>query len=277
MLPKRIRAYGADFLQKLWVRSIKSAIKEQGLNSLMTTLCNIVPDITHQYSNFEVRTHLLNTKVRALHAFQLSLVDKVIKEIDKPIIVDIGDSAGTHLQYLLGLYSDNKKIECLSVNLDDKAVERIRKKGLSAVHTRAEDLQNYDIKADIFLCFEILEHLMNPCCLLQELSSNTNAEFLIVTVPYLKSSRVGLHHIRGARKDVVNAENTHIFELSPEDWKLVFKHSGWTILEESVYLQYPKRHFWFVTKPLWKKFDFEGFYGVILKRDNTWSSKYLDW
>ena len=106
----------------------------------------------------------------------------------------------------------------------------IRKKGLSAVHTKAEDLQNYNIKADIFLCFEILEHLMNPCYFLHELSTKTNAEFLVITVPYLKNSRIGLHHVRGNRKETVNAENTHIFELCPTDWKLLVQHSGWKIL-----------------------------------------------
>ncbi len=73
------------------------------------------------------------------------------------------------------------------------------------------------------------------------------------------------------------AENTHIFELSPEDWKLIFRHSGWNILKERVYLQYPKRHFWFITKALWKKFDFEGFWGAILEKDTTFSDYYQDW
>lgn len=198
----------------------------------------------------------------------------MINEFENPVIVDIGDSAGTHLQYLTGLYSN---IKCLSVNLDKEAVERIRAKGLNAVHARAEDLDQYNINVDIFLSFQVLEHIMNPCSFLHKLSEKTNTKYFVVTVPYVRKSRVGLHHIRRSASETVKAENTHIFELSPEDWKLIVRHSGYDIVKERVYLQYPKRSFYRLTKYLWRRFDFEGFYGLILKRDNSWSSKYSDW
>jgi hypothetical protein len=168
-------------------------------------------------------------------------------------------------------------MHCLSVNLDKKAVERIREKGLEAVCARAEDLPRYNINADIFLCFETLEHLMNPGLFLHELSSKTGADYLIVTVPYLRNSRVGLHHIRGNAEVPMNAENTHIFELDPEDWKVLVRFSGWEIAEEKIFLQYPRRSFFRMLKPLFRKYDFEGFYGLILKRDDTWAALYSDW
>ena len=142
---------------------------------------------------------------------------------------------------------------------------------------RAEELHKHNIFADIFLCFEVLEHMMNPCRFLYDLSSKTNVKYMIVTVPYLKNSRVGLKHIRRNRKEIVYAENTHIFELSPGDWKLITKHAGWEIVMKKIYFQYPKKSFFRLTKCLWRNFDFEGFYGMILKRDNSWSSLYMDW
>ncbi len=54
-------------------------------------------------------------------------------------------------------------------------------------------------------------------------------------------------------------------------------NAGWDVVKEQIYLQYPKNSFLRITKPLWKRFDFEGFYGLILKRDDTWSSRYTDW
>lgn len=236
----------------------------------------IVPDLSDQYSLFKVNTPYLRTKVRGLHAFQISLVNEAIGNIDNPVVVDIGDSSGTHLQYMIGLHPQ-KKIRCLSVNLDAKAIERIENKGLEAIKARAEELPAYHIDTNIFLCFETLEHLMNPCYFLHELSSKTKAEYLIITVPYLKNSRIGLHHIRGGYNSDVWAENTHIFELNPEDWKLLIKHSGWNIVRNRIYLQYPKYKLWRITKSLWRKYDFEGFCGFILRRDDTWSSRYLDW
>jgi len=276
-LPKSIKPFLKETLQSVLRISIEKSSKNQGLKDLTDKLRKIVPDITDQYSTFKVDNLYTEIKVRNQHAFQIALVNEIIGEFDKPTIVDIGDSAGTHLQYIIGLHSNNKNIHCLSVNIDNQAVEKIKQKGFVAVNARAEDLHKYNIDADIFLCFETLEHLMNPCHFLHELSIKTNAKYMVITVPYLKNSRIGLSHIRERRLRDVQAENTHIFELSPNDWKLVAKHSGWSILQERIYLQYPKRgSFWF-TKALWKRFDFEGFYGMILTKDDTWSSRYIDW
>jgi len=272
--------YGKSFdraLELIYEKSLDIAAKEQGLKVLIDKLRKEVPDIRYQYSKFEVNNQYLETKVRNLHAFQISLFNNVIDEFENPVIVDIGDSAGTHLQYINGLYSKNKNIRSLSVNLDPEAVKRVKEKGLEAIQSRVEDLQNYNINADLILCFETLEHLMNPCCFLYELMKNTNVKYLVITVPYLKRSRVGLRHIRREKGDIVQAENTHIFELSPEDWKLILRHSGWDIVKEDIFLQYPRKSPYRFTKLLWRKYDFEGFYGLILKRDNTWSSRYLDW
>jgi hypothetical protein len=264
------------FREKVLIASLNTAAREQQLVDLAQELEKIVPDITFQYSCFNVDSPYIYKKVRYQHAFQISLVDKIIQELNNPFVVDIGDSCGTHLQYIKGLY-DKKGIKTLSVNLDLNAVKRIKAKGLNAIHSRAEDLEKYNVKADIFLCFETLEHLMDPCHFLQYLSSKTKVKYLIITVPFLRKSRVGLRYIRNDKKEIVCAENTHIFELSPQDWKLITKHSGWGIVEEKIYLQYPRKSLLKMTKIHWKRFDFEGFYGMVLKRDDSWSSLYQDW
>jgi len=257
--------------------SLERAAKEQGLSELSFRLERCVPDITDQYSSYKIDTPYLRKSVRYLHAFQISLVGEVINELARPVIADIGDSAGTHLQYIKDIYGPGKVMRCIGINFDLKAVERIRKRQLEAVCVRAEDLSSQNIKADLFLCFETLEHLTDPIDFLWKLSSRTDAAYLVATVPYTRKSKVGLLHIKRNKKEPVCAENTHIFEFSPQDWKLIVKHSGWAIVKEKIYLQYPKKGFFNLTKPLWRKFDFEGFYGFILKRDDSWSSKYKDW
>jgi len=276
IIPKSIKPFLRQTYQTVMKTSIEKASKEQGLKNIADELTKIVPDITDQYSTFKIDNPYLRTKVRNEHAFQIALANEVISEFKKLTIVDIGDSAGTHVQYIMGLHSKNKEIQCLSVNLDAQAVEKIQQKGFDAVNARAEDLHNYNINADIFLCIQTLEHLMNPCHFLHELSTKTNAKYMVITVPYLKNSRVGLHHIWGGLGNVY-AENTHIFELSPKDWKLLVRHSGWDIVKEKLYRQYPRRGLFWITKVLWKRFDYEGFYGMILTKDDTWSSRYMDW
>jgi hypothetical protein len=249
------------FYESIPSRSVRAAIREQGLSPVYDQLVKIIPDITHQYSSFDIDTDYLRTTVRAQHAFQISLVNKALTLPDfaaeKPLtIVDIGDSAGTHIQYLKELYK-NRNIHSLSVNVDGEAVKRIKEKGLEAVQARAEDLASHSIKADIFLSFEMLEHLMNP---------------------YLANSRVGLHHIRHNQKNKMTPETTHIFELSPADWRLIFKHSGWAIVSDKIFYRYPKKSvFSYWLKRYWRNHDFEGFYGVILKQDKAWSELYNGW
>ncbi|MBA7592050.1 hypothetical protein ES708_34223 [subsurface metagenome] len=117
---------------------------------------------------------------------------------------------------------------------------------------------------------------MNPAEFLYKISK-TNCKFFVITVPYLAKSRVGFHHIRNLQQCNVTPEDVHIFELSPSDWRLLFMHSGWSVVYDRVYLQYPRKGFWRFMKWGWRQYDFEGFYGVILKKDSNWSKLYTGW
>jgi hypothetical protein len=284
---KRLLKANKGWLRRLLAQmqraSIRSAAREQHLDHLSKRLAEIVPDLTSQYTTFSVDTDFLQAKVRTLHAFQVDLVIKAVNYIPPKEflhLVDIGDSSGTHLIYLNAILKNevrftSENLKCFSVNLDPIAVEKIASKGIEARLCRAEDLyKNYKIKADLILSFEMLEHLSDPISFLNILSEKSVSEYFVLTVPYLLQSRVGLHHIRHGQKRVVYPENTHIFELSPNDWKLIFQHAGWKIVEEAIYRQYPFWSMWVLMKPIWKKLDFEGFYGVILKRDRTWAELY---
>jgi len=279
-----MRARLEKFKEHIRKVSIKWALKEQKLKDIYHELCTIVSDISDQYSSFRIDNDYLKLKVRAQHSFQMSLLKEAIdflskdlKEENEITIVDIGDSAGTHIAYAKGLMRD-RNLRCISVNLDAKAVEKIRKKGFEAICAKAEDIASMDIDADIFLSFEMLEHLSDPCVFLSNLSLKGNCKYFIVTVPYVKKSRVGLHHIRQGLKKKVNPENTHLYEFSPEDWKLIFKHCGWSVEKERIYLQYPRKTcLSSLMVKYWKKNDFEGFYGVILKRDPYWRDMYNGW
>ncbi len=63
-----------------------------------------------------------------MHAFQTYMASYAIDKAnqDSITVVDIGDSAGTHIQYLNGIYPD--LINPYSVNLDPVAVKKIQLK-----------------------------------------------------------------------------------------------------------------------------------------------------
>jgi len=264
--------------------SLNSACKEQNLYKIKNKLNKIVPDLTNQYTSFKVEGNYAVNKVRSLHAFQMSLAIDAINLLDEhkknhPTIVDIGDSSGTHLQYLYSLLKGS--LRAISVNLDSVAVDKIRSKGFDAIKSRAELLhQHSDFKdrVNIFLSYEMIEHLLDPISFLHAMATKSECDYFVVTVPYLRRSRIGLHQVRKPKSGMpFNAETTHIFELSPDDWDLVFKFAGWKIVKSIRYTQYPKKNPFTLLRYLWRKLDFDGFYGVILEKDDSISSQYQDW
>jgi hypothetical protein len=263
------------------IASLKAAGREQKLEKLYQLLEEIIPDISDQYTTFKIDNELLKINTRMLHSFQVNLALKAIEFLSikkSSFIADVGDSSGSHITYLKTIIANDQRFvphdfKFVSINIDQVAINKIRSKGIEAILCRAEELdEKYAIKADLFMSFETLEHLSDPLSFLDNISKKSISEYFVLTVPYLSRSRVGLHHIRNKQYREVIPENTHIFELSPDDWKLIFQHSGWNVLEERIYRQYPFWSWWILMKPIWKKFDFEGFYGAILKKDRTWSN-----
>jgi SAM-dependent methyltransferase len=291
----KIGIQSADLYQPILLKSIKKAAVEQKLTDYVSKLCSIVPDISNQYTTTKMEGPYLEAKVRTLHAFQMRLFKRAarMQSKNKMTVVDIGDSAGTHLLYIKKLCKDIF-FRTISVNLNKKSVERIKDKGMEAIHCAAEELDLGDEDIDLFVTFQMVEHLMNPCLFFRRLAIRGKSEYLLVTVPYRKRSSVGLWLYRpliqalkrnqqdlSAYSEILSrarlAEDEHIFELSPLDWKLLMLFSGWRPIHDEVYLQYPRRHILYFTKPLWKRIDFEGFWGVILKRDLSFSNIYKDW
>lgn len=264
------------------VKALKAAVREQKLDVLYAKLEQLVPDINDQYTNDDISSEYFHVKVRAEHAFQISMVQRALDIYgfvpgangDNQItLVDVGDSSGNHITYLKKLYGE---INSLSVNLDKTAVEKIKHKGLKAIHARAEDLHKHNVHADIFVSFEMLEHLHDPVRFLKSISE-TGCKLFVITVPYMRRSRVGLHHIRNKLHTPQSGESTHIFELSPEDWKLLFQHAGWEAVYERIYLQYPRFGMLHIASHYFRNSDFEGFYGVVLRPNPAWKEKYTDW
>jgi len=275
-LRKYFRKIYSYLYEKYKKQSILVALKEQELYDLYLKLIDIVPDISQQYTSFVINDDYYYTKVKAQHAFQISMVLKSydilkLEKLDTINLIDIGDSAGTHNEYISKL---RKNIKTLSINLDNKAIEKIKAKGMNALLCKAEDIEKYNVHCDIFTSFQMLEHLHNPIQFLKDLSNKSQCKAFVVTVPYVVESRVSINYIRFKSEVSQNPEGVHIFELSPDDWKIIFKFSGWEILEEKIYLQYPKNTIYRYLKKAWKLYDFEGFYGVILIKNDKWEKLY---
>jgi hypothetical protein len=273
--------------------SLSSALKQQKMDKLFQELCEAIPDISNQYSNpdgmncMDIKSPdyapFYAYKIRAQHSFQIFFTLKMIQKYCGNIpftLIDVGDSSGNHIKYLQHLqkaHSFSIK-DAYSVNLDPIAIEKINKNGGRGILQRAELLNEINIKADVMLSFEMLEHLSSPVEFLHQLSKNPPSKFTLFTVPYLRKSRVGLHHVRLNIDDMTaDPEDVHIFELNPEDWKLLAMHCGWEVTDELIYRQYPDHFMYRWLRPLWEKYEYIGFYGFTLKPNDKFNKLYSGW
>jgi hypothetical protein len=285
---KLARAMGIDTTaayQSLSMVSIEAAIKEQGLSELVRQLRKIIPDVSDQYSGSfdEIEfTRYWEKKMRGLHAWQVRSVLESLNHIggENIVISDIGDSSGNHATYLKALARSGQISNVISVNLDPIAVDKINKKGGEAILSRAEELDIHGIDVDFLMSFETVEHLTDPVRFLHSLATISPAEYLFMSVPYQHQSRFGGTHLRlsdAALPDKLSAESVHIFELCPEDWLLLARFAGFKSVFTRYYFQYPKNSPLRLLAPMWRKLDFEGFFGVLLKRDLELADRYQDW
>lgn len=167
ILKKVIQSCGLEprtFTEKIDTFSIRRALGQQKLSNLVKELERVVPDITDQFSRKRERSQFWKLKERGLHAFQCSLMLNALESCPGKdlTVVDIGDSAGTHMLYLRELGKKRFNIKSISVNLDSRAVDKIRARGLEAKLCRAEELDLGESQIDLFTSFEMVEHLHNP-------------------------------------------------------------------------------------------------------------------
>lgn len=268
--------------QRLSARSIEAAIREQGLSSLRDQCRGIIPDLRRQYTQdmdpAEYERYW-QVKLGGLHAFQVDCMLEAVRRLGRKnlVLVDIGDSSGSHGRYISRLSEPGTIGKVVSVNLDPVAVEKVRALGNEAVCCRAEDLR-LETPVDLLMSFEMVEHLTDPVRFLHGLAVSSNSQHLLMTVPYRASSRVGLAELRNDDlSGKMTAEGVHIFELCPEDWLLLARFAGWKPVFTRTYWQYPRYSPLRLTAPLWRAIDFEGFWGVFLEKDLRVAERYQDW
>lgn len=269
---------------KVCARSLHAAIKEQGLKPLAESCREIVSDLRRQYTvPFKEEDYALyfEPKLRGLHAFQVAFFLEVLKKIHRTglHIVDIGDSCGTHSKYFKALSKPGEIARFVSVNLDPTAVEKVKNTGGEAILSRAEDLP-LDFQVDLFTLFETLEHFTDPLRFLHRLAEKGQSDYLLVTVPYRRTSRFGGNPVRYPLERLPSElvpEDVHFFELNPDDWTHLAGFAGWRLVFQKIYLQYPQYSPLRFMAPFWRQFDFEGFVGFLFERDLSRANRYTGW
>jgi len=260
--------------------AVTRAIKE---DSDMTAMWNlslkILPKLEDHYATVKLSGENL-LRVRMLICAQAIFVKRIINQFENlgakiESYVDIGDSDGS-TRMLLEKSINNQGVKSLGINIQKKAVELIRKNSLEAECMDAMDLNAQTRKFDLVFVFETLEHLPNPIGFLENMQDVVNKR-LIISVPLIVNSRVGLRYLTGkwTYGEIPTIANNHIYELSPKDWTKLFWHTGWRVDHEWKVRQFPKRGLLkMLMQYAWRKISFEGFYFVSLVKDSKYSSQY---
>jgi len=260
--------------------AVMRAIKEDADMTAMWNLSlKILPDLEDHYATVKLSGEDL-LRARMLICAQAIYMKRIINQVEKlgakiESYVDIGDSDGS-TRMLLEKSMNNKGIKSLGVNIQAKAVELIREKGLEAECIDAMDLNAQNRKFDLVSVFETLEHLPNPIGFLENMQDIVDKR-LVISVPLIVNSRVSLSYLtdKWSPEEIPTIANNHIFELSPKDWTKLFWHTGWRIDHEWKVRQFPKRGFLkIMMQYAWRKISFEGFYFISLVKDSKYSSQY---
>lgn len=241
----------------------------------------VLPDLTDHYASVTVDAEA-QMRLRLLLCAQALFIHKVYAGLIAQgqavkSWVDVGDSDGAARELFLRRFPDAAGIETLGVNMEQEAVDMIRRRGLAAECMNAMDLHTRGYDCDLVSVFETLEHMPNPIGFLENMQQVVGKR-LIISVPLVVTSRVGLLYqsAKWDQRKEARYSNNHVFELSPRDWTKLFRHTGWSIDDEWKVRQYPK------TGPLklvmqyaWRKLSFEGYWFVSLKKDTTVSGRFV--
>ncbi len=277
MINRSIKSTIMRGVERLSMQAVRSIVRQTpGLESMWAYSVKVFPDMQAHFTGTIVNAET-EMRIRLLLCCEALFTGRALKKCRGSkacSYADVGDSDGT-VQMLLRYYGW-EELETTGINLQQSAVDRIRERGLDAICEDAMRLGDRGQSYDVVSVFETLEHLPDPIGFLKGIQSVVS-DTLVVSVPYIKQSRVGLAYLskRWPAEKVPTIENTHILELSPGDWGKIFKHAGWRVIDQNFLLMYP-RCSWLrlVLQPYWRQRSFEGFWFVALTRDNRFARRY---
>lgn len=249
------------------------------LKSIWKDSKKLFPDFNEHFTE-PLNSEEAENRVRLLVVKETEYIKDEILELLKTknqcTYADIGDSDGSVRLLLSNIFSKNQLVST-GINLQQHAVDKMKSIGLDAICADAQKLAEQGINYDIVSVFETLEHLSDPIGFLIGLNNVVNNR-LIISVPYIRKSRVRLSYIKGKwpKNKTATIENTHIFEFSPKDWEKIFLHTGWKIEKQDRLLNYhPKSVSRILLQTYWNYVSYDSFWFVTLVKDDHYSSKYV--
>lgn len=139
-------------------------------------------------------------------------------------LMEVGAGFGTFCQEVM----DTKKFKkVIAVEPSSSLAESCRARGIEVIESAIEDVREADVRPNVIVSFEVIEHLFDPEFFLESchrlLAPNS---IIAVTCPNLKGFDMAT---LGLASDSIDAEHINLF--NPKALRILFERSGFTVLE----------------------------------------------
>ena len=250
-----IKEIGKKILFGVLNRSLEKRIKEIGN-------LRLVPRNHYAYTTVEDEFvyNLLTIQQNNLINFTIENT----RGLDLESILEVGCTSDL---FLKEVEADKK----MGLNFLDVCCEQIERQGIRSVKANADTIPLPEKSVDVVICYQMLEHSLNPIKVLRELERISKG-LILLSIPWvLKTNIRSKYH--GGQPDGRPMSEYHIFEFSEEDFRRILSHTNLKVEGYKKLLNY--RHFqtpllYKVLKSLYLSY-FPALNVYVLKSPKVWA------
>lgn len=148
-----------------------------------------------------------------------------VKRLHPTSVMDIGCGDG----FFLGYIRQYLQVERYGVDVSPVALERAKEQATQVFQADFSDYQPADVRVDVMVCLDVLEHLFQPQILLKRLHQHSSQ--LIISVPNFSSLPARLQVLFGRVPENNRPKKGHVFWFTYGQLNTVLASSGWNICE----------------------------------------------
>lgn len=140
---------------------------------------------------------------------------------DYKVAVEIGATSDMFLKHV-------KAERKIGINVLDVCVEQLNRQGIIGIKTDGQRMPLADNEADLVICFETLEHTLNPLLFLAELGRIAKNKTLL-SIPWVSKTNIRAKWHGRADPNGQPDSEFHIFEFDEDDFRKVLSYTDFKV------------------------------------------------
>jgi SAM-dependent methyltransferase len=146
------------------------------------------------------------------------------------VVAEVGAASDMFLKRI----DAGKKI---GVNVLDVCVEQLNKQGITGIKTDGQHMPLADDEADLVICFQTLEHTLNPILFLNELGRITKKR-LLLSIPWVSKTNIRARWYGMPEPGDQPELEFHVFEFDEDDFRKVLSYTDFEIVTYQKLINY---------------------------------------